>query len=116
MSACNALLAAFLSLPLSRLTAASSADHPPHDLALAADGGGLVLHVQPQRDELVLDAVVIVLIAVLLLCILLGGLDDLPGGVFDVARAKEHQRRFPQAATAAVLIRENCRDTGGGHN
>ena len=43
-----------------------------------------------------------VVVVVVVVVLLLGGLDDLAaragGGVFDVARAKEHQRRFSQAA------------------
>ena len=72
---------------LTASNSSSSADDPPHDL-VAAEGGGLVLDVEPQGDELILDAVIV----------LLGGLDDLASGdggggggrVFDVARAKEH--------------------------
>ena len=70
MSACNAFLAAFqCSSP--QLTA-SSTDDPPHDL-VAADGRRLVLDVEPQGDELILDAVIFIVVVVLLL----GGLDDL---------------------------------------
>lgn len=60
-----------LSLPPALKLTVSSADNPPHDL-VSADGRRLVLDVEPQRDELILDAVVIVIVAVLL-----GGLDDL---------------------------------------
>ena len=96
-------------LKLTASFSSCSADDPPHDL-VAAEGGGLVLHVEPQGDELVLDAVIVLLLG-----------DLASGGVFDVARAEEHQRRFSQAARGSwkdeeELIRENCRDTKGDNN